>query len=204
MSLAFAMAEKPRLNANLVTLTNARTTLSKWPAHPRARTWEGQRSYVRDTSSPDLWQDPQERYDIFMNNYTEHTWTLVTFNEDIKTLMKSYIKYPPRKAQSETYTGPITISAYQRFQWIRDKLEKEGFDIPLPSCVLMDQHMPSLNGLDVLRRMRSEGRRVPVIIVTGFDQPGLRQKCLDAGASDYLVKPLEASAVSTAIGVAIG
>jgi FixJ family two-component response regulator len=73
-----------------------------------------------------------------------------------------------------------------------------------PSCVLMDQHMPSLNGLDVLRRMRSEGRRVPVIIVTGFDQPGLRQKCLDAGASDYLVKPLEASAVSTAIGVAIG
>src|SRR5277367_2316302 len=34
------MAEKPRLNADLVTLTNARTTLSKWPAHPRARTWE--------------------------------------------------------------------------------------------------------------------------------------------------------------------
>jgi FixJ family two-component response regulator len=72
-----------------------------------------------------------------------------------------------------------------------------------PSCVLMDQHMPSLNGLDVLRRMRTDGRRVPIIIVTGFDQPGLRQKCLDAGASDYLVKPLEASAVSTAIQAAV-
>lgn len=72
-----------------------------------------------------------------------------------------------------------------------------------PACVLMDQHMPGLNGLDVLRRMRSEGRRVPVIIVTGFDQPGLRQKCLDAGASDYLVKPLEASAVATAIQAAM-
>jgi FixJ family two-component response regulator len=72
-----------------------------------------------------------------------------------------------------------------------------------PSCVLMDQHMPSLNGLDVLRRMRTDGRRVPVIIVTGFDQPGLRQKCLDAGASDYLVKPLEASAVSIAIQAAV-
>jgi FixJ family two-component response regulator len=68
-----------------------------------------------------------------------------------------------------------------------------------PNCVLMDQHMPNLNGLDVLRRMRSEGRHVPVIVVTGFDQPGLRQKCLDAGASDYLVKPLEASALSAAI-----
>ena len=72
-----------------------------------------------------------------------------------------------------------------------------------PNCVLMDQHMPSLNGLEVLRRMQSEGWRVPVIIVTGFDQPGLRQKCLDAGASDYLVKPLEATAVSTAIQVAL-
>ena len=68
-----------------------------------------------------------------MNNYTEHTWTLVTFNEDIKALMKTYIKYPPRKAQSETYTGPITISGYQRFQWVRDKLQQEGFDIPLPT-----------------------------------------------------------------------
>ena len=59
-------------------------------------------------------------------------------------------------------------------------------------------------GSDVLLRIRSEGRSVPVTIVTGFDQPGLRQKCLDAGASDYLVKPLEASAVSTAIRVAMG
>jgi FixJ family two-component response regulator len=72
-----------------------------------------------------------------------------------------------------------------------------------PSCVLMDQHMPNLNGLDVLRRMRIEGRRVPVIIITGFDQPGLRRECFDAGASDYLVKPLEASAVSAALQLAM-
>ena len=72
-----------------------------------------------------------------------------------------------------------------------------------PDCVAMDQHMPSLNGLDVLERMRSEGRGVPVIIVTGFDQPGLRQKCLEAGAADYLVKPLQASAVFTAIRAAM-
>jgi FixJ family two-component response regulator len=71
------------------------------------------------------------------------------------------------------------------------------------SCVLMDQHMPSLNGLDVLRHMRSHGWRVPVIIVTGFDEPGLRQKCLDAGASSYLIKPLAAATVSTAIEVAL-
>ena len=72
-----------------------------------------------------------------------------------------------------------------------------------PNCVLMDQHMPDLNGLDVLRRLRSEGRRVPVIMITGFEQPGLRQECLDAGACAYLVKPLEATAVAAAIQLAM-
>jgi arylsulfatase A-like enzyme len=96
--------------------------------------WKGASKYVATVPQIfDLWSDPQERYDIFMNNYTEHTWTLVTFNEDIKTLMQTYIKYPPRKAQSETYTGPITISGYQRFQWVREKLQQEGFDIPMPT-----------------------------------------------------------------------
>ena len=78
-----------------------------------------------------------------------------------------------------------------------------GLSKAMPDCVVMDQHMPSLNGLDVLERMRSEGRGVPVIIVTGFDQPGLREKCFAAGAADYLVKPLQASAVSTAIRAAM-
>jgi hypothetical protein len=32
-----------------------------------------------------------------------------------------------------TYTGPITISAYQRFQWLRDQLKKEGMNLTLPT-----------------------------------------------------------------------
>jgi arylsulfatase len=77
--------------------------------------------------------DPQERYDLFMNNFTERTWYLVVINEQMKELMKSYIKYPPRKLQSETYTGPITLSQYQRFEYIRNSLEKDGFNIGLPT-----------------------------------------------------------------------
>ena len=68
-----------------------------------------------------------------MNNYTERTWTLVTINEEVKQLMKTYIEYPPRKLQSEVYTGPITISKYQRFKHIRDELQKDGISLPLPS-----------------------------------------------------------------------
>lgn len=96
--------------------------------------WKGADKYVATVPQIfDLWQDPQERYDIFMNNYTERTWTLVTFNKAISDLMKTYIQYPPRKMQSEVYTGPITISNYQRFKWVREQLEKDGVNIPLPT-----------------------------------------------------------------------
>ena len=40
--------------------------------------------------------------------------------------MKTYVKYPPRKLQSETYTGPITLSQYERFQYVRDAA-REGW-----------------------------------------------------------------------------
>ncbi|MEJ1157657.1 arylsulfatase [Prosthecomicrobium sp. N25] len=96
--------------------------------------WKGPEKYVAIVPQVfDLWQDPQERYDVFMNNYTEHTWTLVTISEAIKDLMKTYVQYPPRKLQSEGYTGPVTLTSYQRFQWVREQLAKEGVSIALPS-----------------------------------------------------------------------
>jgi arylsulfatase A-like enzyme len=96
--------------------------------------WKGPDKYVATVPQViDLWQDPQERYDIFMNNYTERTWILVTINEAIQNLMKTYVQYPPRKIQSETYAGPITISNYERFQNVRESLAKEGIKIPLPT-----------------------------------------------------------------------
>ena len=96
--------------------------------------WKGAEKYVATVPQVfDLWQDPQERYDIFMNNYTERTWTLVSISQAVEELMKTYVKYPPRKMQSETYSGPITLSQYQRFQNVREQLEKEGFKLSLPT-----------------------------------------------------------------------
>ena len=96
--------------------------------------WKGPEKYTATVPQVfDLWADPQERYDIFMNNYTERTWTLVTINEAIKEKMKTYVEYPPRKLQSETYTGPITITQYQRLKYVREQLSKEGFSLPLPT-----------------------------------------------------------------------
>ncbi|MBX3732688.1 MAG: hypothetical protein KF791_08845 [Verrucomicrobiae bacterium] len=58
---------------------------------------------------------------------------LVIFNKAISDLMKTCIEHPPRRLQSEVYNGPIRLSAYQRFQYVREQLEKGGFAIPLPT-----------------------------------------------------------------------
>ena len=95
--------------------------------------WKGPEKYVAVTPQIfDLLADPQERYDILMNSFTENTWIAPIMGEEVKKLMMSYVKYPPRKLQSAVYTGPITITDYQKFQWLREQLQKDGFSLSLP------------------------------------------------------------------------
>lgn len=96
--------------------------------------WKGADSYVATVPQVfDLLQDPQERYDIFMTTFTESTWAAIPANESLAKLIKTYVEYPPRKLQSETYPGPITLSAYQNFKWVREQLAKDGVNIPMPT-----------------------------------------------------------------------
>lgn len=96
--------------------------------------WKGQEKYVAIVPQIfDLLADPQERYDIFMSNVTERTWTMVPVGQAIEKLMKSYVQYPPRKLQSIGYNGPIELSKYQQFQWLRDSLDKEGVNLSMPT-----------------------------------------------------------------------
>ncbi|WP_051955545.1 arylsulfatase [Beijerinckia mobilis] len=96
--------------------------------------WKGAEKYVATVPQVfDLLADPQERYDIFMTTFTESTWAAVTFNEVVQKLMKTYLEYPPRKVQSDAYSGPITLTQYERFQYVRDALKKQGFTLPLPT-----------------------------------------------------------------------
>ncbi len=91
--------------------------------------WRGPEKYVATVPAVyDLWQDPQERYDLFMNSFTEKTWTLPLFNKAAGDLMKTYSEYPPRKLQSETYTGPLTIQRYETIEDIKGLLKKKGID----------------------------------------------------------------------------
>src|SRR2546421_6570408 len=58
-----------------------------------------------------------------------------------------------------------------------------------PDAIVLDLQLPRLNGVDVCRRLRSEGNAVPIIMLTARSAVPDRISGLDAGADDYLVKP---------------
>ena len=51
--------------------------------------------------------------------------------EELEKVMKTFVQYPPRKLQSEGYTGPITISGYEKFEDIKKQLKDYNIDINL-------------------------------------------------------------------------
>ena len=61
----------------------------------------------------------------------------------------------------------------------------------LPDAVLLDLGLPGIDGLEVCRRIRRLGNRVPILIVTARDAVAERIGGLDVGADDYMIKPFD-------------
>src|SRR4051812_14420208 len=63
----------------------------------------------------------------------------------------------------------------------------------LPDIVLLDVMMPGMDGFEVCRRIKSNAKttHIPVVMVTALDQPSDRVTGLDAGADDFLTKPVD-------------
>jgi FixJ family two-component response regulator len=68
-----------------------------------------------------------------------------------------------------------------------------------PDCVVLDLHMPAVDGLEVQSRMAKAGFHIPVIVVTAYDSPEARDQAMAAGAGAFLRKPVDDQALLDAI-----
>jgi two-component system response regulator AtoC len=70
-------------------------------------------------------------------------------------------------------------------------------------CLLLDLHMPGVNGFDVLEAFRSRQIPVPVVVITAHDEPGTAERVRTLGASAYLKKPVDRDDLLSAIAEAM-
>jgi CheY-like chemotaxis protein len=93
--------------------------------------------------------------------------------------------------ESEGYevgTAPDGIEGLRRFQ------EPGGWDL-----VLLDQRMPGMEGVEVLHRIRTIDRSIPVILITAYGSVELAQDVLALGASGFLQKPFTPAELSSVV-----
>ena len=87
------------------------------------------------------------------------------------------------------------ICEYQGWESIAAKDAELGMELfrrYKPDIVLVDYHMPGINGVEAVRMLRRIDRRVPVIVLTVEEKPEIAEEFMKAGASDYALKPIKA------------
>lgn len=62
----------------------------------------------------------------------------------------------------------------------------------LPDIVITDVRMPRIGGIELVQKLRAEGFRIPVLIISGYDDFSYVRSALKLGVTDYLLKPIKA------------
>ena len=74
--------------------------------------------------------------------------------------------------------------------WVRTaQLAIDAIRETEPEAVLLDLTLPDIDGMELLRRVRGQGCKAPVVVITARDAVDARVRTLDLGADDYIVKP---------------
>ena len=99
------------------------------------------------------------------------------------------------RAVRESLARAMTLEGYEvsavndgatALQYLRE----DSVDTP-PDIIILDVSMPAVDGLTVCRVLRSEGVRIPILMLTARTEPSDRIAGLDAGADDYVLKPFD-------------
>lgn len=80
--------------------------------------------------------------------------------------------------------GAEVVEARDGFE-VMEALSRNSF-----SLLLLDVQMPGMSGIDVVRRIRGEGNTIPVVAMTAHALPSERQRFLEEGMNDCLIKPI--------------
>jgi FixJ family two-component response regulator len=80
----------------------------------------------------------------------------------------------------------------------------KSLQLGTPDCLVVDLHMPELTGFDLQRQLMRSGINIPTIVITAYNEPGLRERCQSAGAAAFLLKPVDGSTLIGSINAATG
>jgi two-component system, LuxR family, response regulator FixJ len=95
-------------------------------------------------------------------------------------------------------TAGFEVRVYEAGTELFDRLAK-----PAQGLVLTDIRMPGIDGLELLRRLRSAGQSLPVVIMTGHGDVPLAVEAMKLGACDFIEKPFDDEALLRALHSAL-
>ncbi|WP_254031777.1 PAS domain S-box protein [Planktothrix agardhii] len=118
-------------------------------------------------------------------------------------------KFPIILLAEDHEANIITISRYLKakgYQIILAENGQEAIDqakLHRPDLILMDIQMPVMDGLEAIQRIREDSdlklANIPIIALTALAMTSDKRKCLEAGANDYLAKPVKLSQLTSTI-----
>jgi two-component system chemotaxis response regulator CheY len=84
-----------------------------------------------------------------------------------------------------TYTVTVVNNGLDAWSLLSDR--------NIPDVIISDLAMPGLDGIELLENLSESGlfRHIPVIILSGDEEPSKRKRCLDLGAFGFIIKPFE-------------
>ncbi len=113
----------------------------------------------------------------------------------------SLVEPQPTKGRRSQWPPPLSGTARRHLDYVQGKGAYAGRPTSQPMLLLLDIKMPRVDGVEVLRQLKSDPQTalVPVIMLTTTDDPREIQRCYELGCSVYITKPVDYQAFVEAI-----